>query len=198
MNIRYYLSALLLMLALVVGSAQAAVIQLTNQYSDVYDPANTYVPVGNIGPDVYSFQFFFSDPSHGFEITLQAPASIPGVFEYIVTSGLNAVGHLYLGDSLLAGESATFDMGFILGTSSEGLISQALSIRALGVTEPIPFGGESANDYLSSFGDGTADNGTGTGNDPVGQIPNPSTPWLLVGGLGLLAVQRRRRKQVTK
>jgi hypothetical protein len=188
---------LLLALSCFVSTAQASVIELVNQYSDTYDPSVTYVPVGQIEPDIYSFQFFFSDPDDALEVMLQAPVELIGLLEWAVSAGLNGTGITYFGGILAAGETSTFDVGFIPGTSSEGLIPQAFAMRALGVTEPIPFGGNSGNNFFSVLNDGgTGSVGGGTvggDNDQISSVPLPMPLSLMViGGLALMKTRRKK------
>ena len=194
-SLQKWLLALLLAFAL---PTQAAVIPLTDGFVGTYDPANTYVPTGEIGSDFFSFQFFFANPEHSFEVTLQAPDDLVGSLEYAVTSGLDVAGLFYFGNSLIAGQSATFEMGAITGTSPESQISQALTLRALGVATPYVIGASDDPIITGTIGSESG-NGNGNGNGTTNPVPEPPIMLLLAGGLLAMVgftAERKRMKAV--
>lgn len=169
----------------VASTAQAVVISVTDGFVGVYDPSNTYVPTGEIGPDFFSFKFLFTDPSHSFEVTIQAPDDLSGSLQYAVTSGLDFAGLNYFGDSLIAGESVTFEMGNIAGTSPTIQVGQSLTLRALGVTTPYVIG--TSDDPIITGNIGDASNGG------IPAVPEPSTVLMFAAALVVIAGAARRR-----
>ena len=176
-----------LVLGLLWGTANAAVINLVDGWSGVYDPANTYVPTGVIGPEIYSFQFYFTDPTHKFEVTLQVPTDLPGPLGYHVSAGLDGTGIFYFGNTLFAGDSITFEMGNIVGATDPG-IPQALSLVAPSVTDLYELSGTSAI-LVSDFGSSGNGNGSGNSTDPTGQVATPTPLLLLLSVLAGLALR---------
>ena len=186
-----------LALGLVWGTANGAVINLVDGWSGVYDPANTYVPTGMIGPEIYSFLFNFTDEAHQFDVTLQAPVGLTGVLSYAVTTALDAGGVLYFGNDLLAGETVAFTMGGIVGAAPPGA-PQALTFGIFpATTTTYQLDGNSAI-LVSDFGSSGSGSGSGNGNgsgDPTGQVATPAPLLLLLSvlaGLALRSIYRPR------
>ncbi len=193
-----WLVALLLAFTL---PAQAAVISVTDGFVGVYEPTNTYVPTGQIGPDFFSFKFLFTNPDHSFEVTIQAPDDLLGSLEYAVTSGLDFAGLQYFGDLLTAGQSATFEMGGIAGTTPAIQVGQSLTLRALGVTTPYLIGASDDPIITGTIG---SEAGNGNGNDNgngTNPVPEPPIMLLLAGGLltmlGFTAERKRIKSEVS-
>lgn len=176
-TLKRYIFAVLL--AAFSWSAHAGLIQLTDGYSGVYDPTNTYVPVGEIGPELYSFEFLFTDPAHQFEVTLAAPDDLVGGLDWVVTQGLYGDGLFRAGGQLLAGDSVTFSMG-------DGWApTQALTIAAFDAVSPYVLGGPFS---IISSDFGFVDDGGGNGGGGSNPVPVPGTLALLA--LGLLLLKR--------
>lgn len=172
--------------------AHSALIELTNGYIGVYDPSNEYTVVGDIRyvdlslpdeeRDYFSFELWFTDTNHGFDITLTAPDNLDGLLNYAVTTALNFRGSIRDGGQLSAGETASFSMGYE-PVPEDLYIKRALT---LGITDT------DSNQILSFQEDSSllsSDFGFeegGNGGDDGGSNPIPVAPTVYLFLFGLI------------
>lgn len=175
-------------------SASAAVI-MTDGSLEMYNPSETYIPSGVLGPapegrwSSFSMGWIYSDPSYLNILSIQMPSDLIGTMEWIVSSAFDGFGIRYADGFLTAGQRVDILMGGAPAATATSLFPEFFSMRASQQIPPIAFGPTSTDD-------GGAGNGGGTGDPPN---PNPvSEPdALALIGLGLLAtaaVTRRRRR----
>jgi hypothetical protein len=190
---------LLLLLTISASTTQAAIVNLFDGYTGVYDPADTYVATGEIGSEYYSFQLDFIDPTYAFDVTVTAPNDLVGNLYYSVTSGLDDTGIVYFADGLLAGESANFEMGGF-DTLAEGTsLSQALSLIAPDVISVYTLGFDSIVSDFGFMDDGTGGSGTGGIGNDVSAVPLPGAVWLFGSVIaGYLGLSGRRKKKTAE
>jgi len=183
---------LLATVAAVVVSTASATVVMTDGTLVVYDPNETYVASGVLGPapagriSSFSIGWTYADPSYINQITVQAPSDLVGYLLLGVSAGIDGSGLTYGGAALLAGESVSIAMGGFPQASISKPVSQWFSMVARDMPTPIAFG--------PGVGGG---NVVGLPNDNlVSPVPEPSMALLF--GAGLLAVasvtKRRRHK----
>lgn len=175
-------------MAAVSFSASATVI-MTDGSLEMYNPSETYVPQGVLGPapegrwSSFSMGWIYSDPDYLNILTIQMPSDLIGSMEWIVSSAFDGFGIRYADGFLTAGQRVDLPMGGAPAATATSLFPEFFSMRAQQQIPPI------------AFGPVTTD--TGNGGDPPNPNPVPEPDALALVGLGLLvtaAVTRRRRK----
>jgi hypothetical protein len=156
------------------AAAQAEVV-MTDGMLVVYDPNETYVASGTLGPDTFSIGWEFSDPSHGIMIHLNAPDNLVGHLTWAISPGIDGYGATDLPPPLSAGESATVTLGHDISRLFY------FSMAAFDMPVPIPFGPSVP----------------GSGMVTASAVPEAETYALMLVGLGLVGAAVRRRNQAT-
>lgn len=191
---KLFLSSVLASILLASGSANAVVI-MTHHTLAVYDPAETYVPLGVLGPDILSFGWIYTNPAYSNTINLVTPNDLVGFLDWAVTSGMDATGISYFDGSLLAGQSDSVVMQGGDFASPSNPITAWFSMQALDIGTPLAFGPTIDNGPISFPGDGdTGNGGGGNGGGTGNSVPEPGTLALMMGGIMALGLTARRRK----
>jgi len=161
----------------------------------VYDPNETYIPSGVLGPapegrqTSFSIGWIYSDSNHQNTVSIQMPSDLIGTMQWFGSSAFDSFGTRFGDGFLSAGQSVDLLFGGFPTASNSQQLSMWFSIVAPQQIPPIAFGPTSTDD-------GGAGNGGGTG-DPPSPNPVPEPDALALIGLGLLvtaAVTRRRRR----
>lgn len=157
-----------------------AVVVMTNGSLAVYDPNETYVPSGLLGPDVFSIGWTYTDPSYHTVINLTMPNDLIGQIFWAITTGINGTGDANVGGSLLAGESVSVFMTGGELSSPQNPATFYFSMAAWSMPTPIAFGPQVVGDSLIAL--------------PA--VPEPSSMLLFASALPILGflVARRNRK----
>lgn len=159
-----------------------AVVVMTNGSLAVYDPNETYVASGLLGPETFSIGWTYTDPSYSNVINLTMPNDLIGKMLWAITTGINGTGISQIGDSLLAGESTSVIMRGGDFASPETPITGYFTMAALDMPTPIAFGPQVVGDSLIAL--------------PA--VPEPSSMLLFASALPILGfVVARRNRRMT-
>jgi hypothetical protein len=192
-----WLVAVLFVLAL---PAQAAVI-MTDGTLETYNPNETYIPSGTLGPDIFSIGWVLTDPTHALTINLAIPNDLVGEMWWYVTGGIDATGMAFYGDVMEAGESASIPIGPGDLNTPQNPGTVWFSMAAPDMASPVSFGTGAGEDLISLSdpvgNGGDTGNGNGNGNGDNNPVPEPPILFLLAGGLLTMmgfTAERKRMK----
>ncbi len=164
---------------LVCGSAQAAVVVMTDGMLAVYDPSNVYVPAGVIGgSEIFSIGLVYADPGYSNVINLTAPDDLAGSLEWAFTRGVDATGLLFSDGALSSGESTSLIMGGFPTASVNRPLTMWFSMAAFD-SAPLAFGPEIPGGIIGF----------------PAPVPEASTWAMLLIGLGLVGLMTNRRQK---
>jgi hypothetical protein len=166
----------LFVLMLGVASSAQAVVVMTDGMLVTYDPNETYVPSGTLGPDIFSIGWIYTDPTYSNTINLTMPSTLVGQMLWGVSSGIDGSGTGYSGGSMVAGETISLTMGGFPLASISNPLSEWFSMAAFDMPTPIAFGPTVGGDLIS-----------------LPAVPEPSTVWMFAAGLVVIAGVARRR-----
>ncbi len=164
----------------------SAVVVMTDGTLVVYDPNETYVAEGVLGPapagriSSFSIGWTYTNPTYSNYVALTAvPDDLIGYLLWDLTAGMDASGLLFDGGYLLAGESDVAVLGGFPTASEENPRTMWFSMVAPDMPTSIAFGPNVNNSLLTT------------------PVPEPASVFLMLAGLGMVGFMVKRRKFAT-
>jgi hypothetical protein len=176
LNVLKFLQAFVAAVSLSLALPAQATVVMTDGMLVTYDPNETYVPSGTLGPDIFSIGWIYTDPTYSNTITLTMPSTLVGQMLWAVTSGIDGTGISSFGGSLMAGESEVVTMGNFGVASVDNPATSYFSMAAFDMPEPIAFGPTVGGELID-----------------IPAVPEPETWAILLAGLVLVGLMARRR-----